>query len=368
VPMEYPVPDPLEVEDISIDNFNPMAYYTIAKDLEKGGYNVMNMKGEIEYREESDDKANTAFQYAYDNIPSGAMHALIWVVPVGVNKPYYMSDALRFDKGTDGGYMFASHYRHGCSIRHATGYNGEFIIVDTDGLCSVIKGFEFFGASDNTDVRCIEIPTMARFLECFWRSDPKDTAAGYYHVKNEDTTEGMHFRNCDIKFVYSETDVKYYATTTKPGAYDGPGEHRDHGQGSYTLKSDNRLRGPDGMDIGTGLSMFRGRVASQDSVRLDGDGVPLECGPNRNFLVQYMSTSDTLRVRDPINNVNVFHLLTNGGLRIPTGSAYDSAPAGTAGDIVLASPTWDPDGDGNGELVMYDGTAWQEVVDLPNYT
>jgi len=46
----------------------------------------------------------------------------------------------------------------------------------------------------------------------------------------------------------------------------------------------------------------------------------------------------------------------------------DSAPAGTVGKVTLASPLWDPDGDGNGEIVCYDGTAWQEVVDLPNYT
>jgi len=47
---------------------------------------------------------------------------------------------------------------------------------------------------------------------------------------------------------------------------------------------------------------------------------------------------------------------------------FDSAPAHEVGKMVLASPTWDPDGDGNGELVMSDGSAWQEVVDLPNYT
>jgi len=46
----------------------------------------------------------------------------------------------------------------------------------------------------------------------------------------------------------------------------------------------------------------------------------------------------------------------------------DSAPVGAVGKVTLASPTWDPDGDGNGEIVCYDGTAWQEVVDLPNYT
>jgi len=49
-------------------------------------------------------------------------------------------------------------------------------------------------------------------------------------------------------------------------------------------------------------------------------------------------------------------------------NAQDSAPGAAAGYIVLASPTWDPDGDGNGEIVAYDGSAWQEVVDLPNYT
>jgi len=48
--------------------------------------------------------------------------------------------------------------------------------------------------------------------------------------------------------------------------------------------------------------------------------------------------------------------------------SHDSAPGVDERDLVLASPAWDPDGDGNGELVMYDGTAWQEVVDLPNYT
>jgi len=48
--------------------------------------------------------------------------------------------------------------------------------------------------------------------------------------------------------------------------------------------------------------------------------------------------------------------------------AQDSAPAHSVGRTVLASPTWDPDGDGNGEIVCSDGTAWNEVVDLPNYT
>jgi len=60
-------------------------------------------------------------------------------------------------------------------------------------------------------------------------------------------------------------------------------------------------------------------------------------------------------------------------LQYETGNAlayqgYDSAPTAGLGRVVVASPNWDPDGDGNGELVMYDGSAWQEVADLPNYT
>jgi len=62
-------------------------------------------------------------------------------------------------------------------------------------------------------------------------------------------------------------------------------------------------------------------------------------------------------------------LLVNGVYRSPQDlEALDSAPSHSAGRLALASPTWDPDGDGNGELVMSDGSAWQEVVDLPNYT
>jgi hypothetical protein len=47
--------------------------------------------------------------------------------------------------------------------------------------------------------------------------------------------------------------------------------------------------------------------------------------------------------------------------------AHDTAAPAVKGSEVIASATWDPDGDGNGERVIYDGTAWQEVVDLPNW-
>jgi len=45
----------------------------------------------------------------------------------------------------------------------------------------------------------------------------------------------------------------------------------------------------------------------------------------------------------------------------------DSAPGTpSVGDVCVASATWDPDGDGNGEAVIYDGAAWQELADMPN--
>jgi len=48
---------------------------------------------------------------------------------------------------------------------------------------------------------------------------------------------------------------------------------------------------------------------------------------------------------------------------------YDAAPS-VVRDFTeyLASSSWDPDSDGNGEVVMTDdgGTSWHEVVDLPN--
>jgi len=56
------------------------------------------------------------------------------------------------------------------------------------------------------------------------------------------------------------------------------------------------------------------------------------------------------------------------GGRHYTLTAQDSAPNHREGRVVLASPSWDPDGDGNGEIVCSDGSAWNEVVDLPNYT
>jgi len=48
---------------------------------------------------------------------------------------------------------------------------------------------------------------------------------------------------------------------------------------------------------------------------------------------------------------------------------FDAAPSSPVNyQEYVATSSWDPDGDGNGEVVMTDnsGTAWQEVVDLPN--
>lgn len=49
-------------------------------------------------------------------------------------------------------------------------------------------------------------------------------------------------------------------------------------------------------------------------------------------------------------------------------NAYSTAPNHALGREVLAGPAWDPDGDGNAEKVMSDGSTWQEVADLPNWT
>jgi len=45
---------------------------------------------------------------------------------------------------------------------------------------------------------------------------------------------------------------------------------------------------------------------------------------------------------------------------------FDAAPSSPViGQPYLASTSWDPDGDGNGEMVMYDGTNWNEIADMP---
>ncbi|WP_139203559.1 hypothetical protein [Halorientalis persicus] len=46
---------------------------------------------------------------------------------------------------------------------------------------------------------------------------------------------------------------------------------------------------------------------------------------------------------------------------------FDSAAPAVKGSEVIATAAWDPDGDGNAERVQYDGSSWQEVVDLPNW-
>ncbi|WP_135363444.1 glycoside hydrolase family protein [Halosimplex halophilum] len=51
----------------------------------------------------------------------------------------------------------------------------------------------------------------------------------------------------------------------------------------------------------------------------------------------------------------------------PNMPAFDSAPAHINRSMAWASPSWDPDGDGNGELVVSDGSSWNEAVDLPNW-
>jgi hypothetical protein len=46
--------------------------------------------------------------------------------------------------------------------------------------------------------------------------------------------------------------------------------------------------------------------------------------------------------------------------------AHDSAP-NVEGRVVKTSSSWDPDSDGNGDLVIDDGMKWNEMVDMPAF-
>jgi len=109
-----------------------------------------------------------------------------------------------------------------------------------------------------------------------------------------------------------------------------------------------------------------GRELVVKSESIHWDDKPAHFGSNEDFDIVYDSGTDRLEIVDAVNGVNLLQFIKNEGM--VHALALDSAPAHEVGKMVLASPTWDPDGDGNGELVMSDGSAWQEVVDLPNYT
>lgn len=47
-------------------------------------------------------------------------------------------------------------------------------------------------------------------------------------------------------------------------------------------------------------------------------------------------------------------------------SQSSEPPTNHEGVIALADSDWDPDDDGDGELVIYDGTEWVEIANLPN--
>jgi len=71
----------------------------------------------------------------------------------------------------------------------------------------------------------------------------------------------------------------------------------------------------------------------------------------------------------PINDRDGGKTLRFGNL--PSSANYLTEPPTAAnerqGQLYFAGSGWDPDGDGNAEVVVYDGTAFQEVVDLPNF-
>jgi hypothetical protein len=68
---------------------------------------------------------------------------------------------------------------------------------------------------------------------------------------------------------------------------------------------------------------------------------------------------------DEGNVTTVYNALSNVRLDGAQMPAHDSAPPNVEGTVVKASSTWDPDGDGNGELVIGDGTNWNEMADMP---
>jgi len=108
-----------------------------------------------------------------------------------------------------------------------------------------------------------------------------------------------------------------------------------------------------------------------------GDDVNIMLGDNQDVHVRYDTADDRYRVigktaefTDGVRSEGRSTLVDNllAGVWLNCWDAHDSAPTAAQGRMALASPSWDPDGDGNGELVMYDGGAWQEVCDLPNFT
>lgn len=68
-----------------------------------------------------------------------------------------------------------------------------------------------------------------------------------------------------------------------------------------------------------------------------------------------------------VNSVNNMYNKLNASIKF-TGDhpPHDSAPPNVLGSKVIASSTWDPDGDGSGEYVMGDGANWNKIADLPN--
>jgi len=128
----------------------------------------------------------------------------------------------------------------------------------------------------------------------------------------------------------------------------------------------------------------------EEEERVHRDDVQMLFGEDEDYGIFYDSADDELYIKDVLNDQYIIRTVARNRVELSSimyMNAYlhmggndisavrrinfrerDSAPPHSAGRMVLASPTWDPDGDGNGELVMSDGSAWNEVVDLPNYT
>jgi len=122
---------------------------------------------------------------------------------------------------------------------------------------------------------------------------------------------------------------------------------------------------------GADMILVRNQMVGDAGLRMDStltmtDDQVLDIGGGGDARLFYSSADDEVIIKDAVNDFELQRLIKNGGPKhVPRDSAPPSPQTGT---VALASPAWDPDGDGNGEIVVYDGTAGQEAADLPNYT
>jgi len=258
------------------------------------------------------------------------------------------------------------------------------------------QALDFDGSDDHIDVGASDVFGVSSFTVCFWfradaiettgdgdqtmvnfakRSGPDfligsqsyDTALG---ITIHDDSNGPHKSEWGLGNI--SNDKWYFVCVTRDASADEiklyvNGDLKDTNTDSFSYTPSAA-----GFYIGyrgDGVNYFDGTI---DEVRYYSR--VLSKGEIRQL---YRKGIGTGGLREDVSTGNIE--IPNGNLLMGGNSIQDvieqnlngrgSAPSSpSTGDIVLASPTWDPDGDGNGEVVIYDGTAWQEMADMPNYT